>query len=259
MKTAIVIFAIIFANTAPSLGRNIEAYYSSEQLVEKKAELDSLYGKFERIDYYAGKTSIDDGFGGTWNVKNMNDTDDWKYFAPYYVLWRESNRFVPKRNAKIYAINVSEAILDKLRFAKHSTPLLQSVEVAFWGYIKGVSQMGGLVSLLVWIDPESGVIKEVAFKFQGVTESGVNMGAAIPPRNYTIFEEILKKTVFFDMTDMEFTERDIESNYCYSHTMNFRKISKDLHLYPNYPDSLDFLKGHYPPEYYYIILGSYPY
>lgn len=257
MKTAIVIFAIIFANTAPSLGRNIEAYYSSEQLVEKKSKLDSLYGKFERIDYYAGKTSIDDGFGGTWNIKNIVHSNE---FAPEYVLWRPSNRFLPNRDSILYGgIQPGGAIERRLRLAKHSTPLLQSVEAAFWGYIKGVSQMGGLVSFFLWVDPESGFIKEVAFMFQGMPDTGVNMGAAIPSRNYTIFEEILKKTVFFDMTDMEFTENDIESNYCYYYTMDFRKISKDLHLYPNYPDSLDFLKGHYPPEYYYIILGSYPY
>lgn len=236
MKTLAAIFAMILVNTTLSWGQNIDAYYSSLFLVETKAKLDSLYGKFERIDLYAGKSSVDDGFGGTWNVEDVQDDKD---YAPDYILRRPSNRFSQKG-----IIDVS-GDWNKLPLYSESGPIVPGMNVAFHGYIKGLVKMGGKISVVVWIDPNTGIIDEVAFMFQAYHRHGVNMGAAIPPRNYALFEDILKKTVFFDVKNIDFTERNIESNYCYSFKIPFRDVSGLNH-------SPDFLEGHYPPNYKYL-------
>lgn len=271
MKTTAAIFAMILMSITLSWGQNIKKYYSGYLKYQKK-ELEHKGGKFKRLDYYAGKTSVDDGFGGIWYVKDIRDDDKKDLFAPEYILWRSSNRFV-QRDSLRFGIHVSDD-MDKLPLDPKSLPVLQGMNEAFYGYIKGVSQMGCRVSLLLWIDPHTGMIDEVAFRFQAITGYGVNMGAAIPPRNYALYEDILKKTVIFDVENVDFTERDIKSNYCYAQSISFRDVSAGLELflnypnypdypeysdYPSYPDSLDFLKGHYPPRYSYIILGSYPF
>lgn len=198
MKTAIVIFAILLVNTMPAQDRNIDAYYSSEQLVEKKSKLDSLYGKFERIDYYAGKTSIDDGFGEVWHGLNWG-TD--------FILKRPSNNYHIAR-AEPSRYNYWQTVLE---FDDHSLPIGYGIKTAFYGYLTALKNIRSFIKVFLWINPDTGAIDEVAFqlgfdnvnsdtgakRYEGTWKTRNNIRASIPPRCFTIYEDILKKTVKF--------------------------------------------------------------
>lgn len=141
---------------------------------------------------------IDDGFGEVWHGLNWG-TD--------FILKRPSNNYHIAR-AEPSRYNYWLTVLE---FDDHSLPIGYGIKTAFYGYLTALKNSGSGIVVFLWINPDTGAIDEVAFKFgfdgphsdtiakryEGTWKTRNNIRASIPPRCFTIYEDILKKTVKF--------------------------------------------------------------
>ncbi len=147
---------------------------------------------------------IDDGAGGIWKFEDAGGD---------FVLQRPSNDNLLGRisisgnGSKLYYYNSA------LKLDAKSHPLKAGVNKAFYGYLKALHDTQSYMSVDLWVNPVTGEINEVAFLIDKKTlpfkdylrtpevkkevENINNVRLSIPPKCFTIYEEILKKTVKF--------------------------------------------------------------
>lgn len=127
------------------------------------------------------ETTIDDGFGGIWNFC---------YDIGRIFLRRPGNKY------PIYFTNWPLYFNEKLKFDERSLPPEAALPVAFYGYLTGLRNDKGSTEVYLWVNQETGEIDEVGFDIS-LGRSDVMKSLAIPPRNFTVYEDIIKKTVKF--------------------------------------------------------------
>lgn len=208
MKNLVSLLAVFFMSVTLLWSRE----QVSKDVLTIKAEQDTI------VDYYLGKTSVPDGFGGTWNVI----TDVWYDGISYYLV-RPSTPYSqsdPKHRTGDWLET------DKKKFR----PTKGQLRRAFWGYRHALQNaIDNTLYIYLWVDPRSGRVKEVAYEFKYTLERAPQPMHAIPPMNYTIFESILKRTVRFDVANYRFSEREISSGYCFMFWKNFKYVYPDKH------------------------------
>lgn len=199
------------------------------------------------MNHYEGKTSVRDGFGGAWNVHTMV-VDDPKYHN--YVLYRSPHRYLtdsggPRRQkrhefqmyedstvnpyaqkpkqpsgqfavyyAKDPAVDWGPGLNKKLR------PVWQASHRVFCKNL--MDQWMGIETfiLYLWVDPVSGRIVEVGYGLNYNSDNYNGEGVVgIPPKRYTRYERILKRTMRFDVSDMQPTDDESKYGYFYRFTV----------------------------------------
>lgn len=178
MKTAISIFTLLLAVPAFSWG---QADRTGQEEPVRKELLRSSPSDYP--DYYTGKTSVDDGFGGTWNVI-MDEGSVGNDKVDIMILRRPTSPPVTRKYFK------SGHPIE----GKRALPAELGVNLAFYGYIKELSDSACILSYELHEDPFTGEIKYVEFQFWSHHDANYLL-RAVPPWNYTLYEEILKRTV----------------------------------------------------------------
>ncbi len=85
----------------------------------------------------------------------------------------------------------------KLKFEDRSLSVEAGVNLAFYGYLTALNKDKSRPPVVyLWVNPETGEIEEVAFLLWLTRNKEL---LSVPPRNFTLYEDILKKTVKFEV------------------------------------------------------------
>lgn len=157
-------------------------------------------------DRYASQTSVDDGFGGEWNVEKkrylkggiITDVKDGvigeSEYHNVYELYRSSDRvfngLAKEMSTRKYG--------DWLMLNEKSLLPAAGANAAFYGYLAELKKAMDALSVYFWIDSSTGKITEVGFRFEADNDERVVF--SIPAWHFTMYERILKETVFFDFS-----------------------------------------------------------
>ncbi len=191
MKKSIVILIVLLANVTFLFGQTEESEQSAT------------------VDHYAGKTTVDDGFGGTWNVENIvyvaGTGDDLKEHS-VYILRRPSNLALglpDTTNCKNRQVVVYPDVRPRNYFSGREV-------VSYSGgnnvYIHRMSGSELLVYWWVgWDDMEKfKKIKEVAFWIPAGSKE-----ASVGPSGYTNYERSIKESLRY------MTKEEVERHKAY--------------------------------------------
>lgn len=194
------------------------------------------------VNHYDGKTRVDDGFGGAWNVHTMVDEPK----SHNYILYRTPDRYFTNsgslrrqkpREFQMYEDSTINPYAPKPkqpvgRFAvypgknptvdwgpglnKKLRPIWQAAHRVFCKHLIDPWMGNEEFILNLWVDPVSGRIIEVGYGL-GYNSDNYNGECVIgiPPKRYTRFERVLKRTMRFDISDMKPTEDESEYGYLY--------------------------------------------
>lgn len=133
-------------------------------------------------------SSVDDGFGGVWGFG---------YSSPYNTIgmsrsFNDNVRYydpIP-RGIDEYPYN------NQLKFDERSLPLDAGLGVAFYGYLTALNKAGVKIEATLWLSMDTGEISDVWFR---AVLPGNELMLSVPPRNFSLYEDILKKTVKFEI------------------------------------------------------------
>lgn len=226
MKTVGVIFAIIFASVTFAWGQAKD---------------------WRRVYYEYGHpcgTSIDDGFGGVWELKSKSRyikssvyQDGIFYLTADYTLRRPSYRyihpnprkFIPRK--KLHDVNLTRLSVYQRQDSILDPAMWAGAKEVFKEYLPELSESGKtLLFIYLWLDPASGRVKfiEYDFGYSSAWDKGKLYMRNIPPKVLTEYEDFLKKNIVFDLSDIiEFTKKDKKNGYYLYTYLDFNKIYND--------------------------------
>lgn len=161
---------------------------------------------------YKTHSTVQDGFGGVWNFDYMSNN---------IFLIRSSNKY-----PVLFGASGPDCFNEKLKFEERSLPLEAGINLAFYGYLKALNQYTDGMTVSLKVNPDTGKIDEVGFMVLS-PKNGIML--LVPPRCFTLYEDILKKTVMFKplhgIFDLANTKGDGEIypryGVCYIFDVNF--------------------------------------
>lgn len=129
------------------------------------------------------RTNVADGFGGIW---------EFSYGLVSIGFTRPSSNefYIPPLGDKPLYFNL------KLKFDERSLPVEAGINLAFYGYLTELNKKRARLTVLLWVNPDTGEIDEVGFVIGLKKNNKVIL--SVPPRCFTLYEDILKKAVKFE-------------------------------------------------------------
>lgn len=171
-------------------------------------------------NYYGDRQSVDDGFGGVWNVyKGEKPRGVW---GTFYAVWRPTN----EQGKDVMVGEYYDRRVDLLSLRYGSLPPEAALDLAFYGYRTGMKKIhnDAFMKIHLWVDPQTGCVNEVGYMFNYDSLPYGMVLPAIPPRNYAMYEDIVKKMVRFDIAEVREADTDMKTDIVYQFWVRFSEF-----------------------------------